>query len=97
MNEFQLTLQNILRRRGMSISDLAQHVEYAPSLFESIVTGKSRQMPVDFFVRLGSLLDLTEAEKEALIRAWAFGVDLWNWPHSRERRSGGPEAQRRTA
>ncbi len=95
MNEFQLTLTNVLRKRAMSVSDLAKQAGYAPFLLENIVTGKSRRIPVDFFVRLGNVLDLAEAEKEALIRSWAFGVDKWNWSHGREYLSEG-QAQRRT-
>jgi hypothetical protein len=30
MNEFQLTLTNILRRHGMSVSELTQHTGYYP-------------------------------------------------------------------
>jgi hypothetical protein len=52
MNEFQLTLTNILRRHGISASDLARHAGYDPLFFESIVMGKSRQVPADFFIRI---------------------------------------------
>ena len=48
MNEFQLTLTNILQRRGISVADLAERTGYNPLFFENIVMGKNRQMPVDF-------------------------------------------------
>jgi hypothetical protein len=79
MNEFQLTLTNITARQGMSLSALAKRVGYDPLLFESIVTGKSRQIPVDFFVRIANTLDLSNVEKDALVRSWAFGVERWKW------------------
>jgi transcriptional regulator with XRE-family HTH domain len=75
MNEFQLTLTNILERRGTSVSDLAEATGYTPLLFESIMTGKSRQVPVDFFLRIAQVLNLSEDEKDALVRAWAFGEE----------------------
>ena len=46
MNEFQLTLINILQRRGMSVADLAEQTGYTSLFFENIVTGKDRQIPV---------------------------------------------------
>ena len=73
MNEFQLTLTNILQRRGMSVADLVEQTGYNPVFFESIITGKDRQMPVDFFLRVAQVLDLSEEEKDALVRSWAFG------------------------
>ena len=73
MNEFQRTLVDILQRRGMSVDDLAEQTEYNPVFFESILTGKSRQMPVDFFLRVAQVLDLSEEEKDAIVRSWAFG------------------------
>jgi transcriptional regulator with XRE-family HTH domain len=73
MNEFQLTLTNILQRRGMSVADLAEQTGYNPLFFENIVTGKNRQMPVDFFLRVAQTLNLSEEEKDALVRSWAFG------------------------
>ena len=73
MNEFQLTLTNIVERRGMSVADLAARTGYNPVFFESILTGKSRQIPVDFFLRVAQVLDLSEEEKDALVRSWAFG------------------------
>jgi hypothetical protein len=58
MNEFQLKLTNILEGRGLSVSGLAEATGYTPLLFESIITGKSRQMPVDFFLRIAQVLNL---------------------------------------
>lgn len=95
MNEFQLTLTNTLRRHGMSVTDLARHTGYDPLLFESIVTGKSRQVPADFFIRIADILGLGTLEKDALVRSWAFGRERWNWSHSREHQSTRP-AKRRT-
>ncbi len=77
MNEFQLTLTNILSKRGMNMADLVERTGYDSRLFEDIVTGKSRQIPVDFFVRIDRILDLAEEEKDALVRSWAFGVVRW--------------------
>jgi hypothetical protein len=79
----------------MSVSDLAQRTGYDLLFFESIVTGKSRQVPADFFIRIADILDLGMIEKDALVRSWAFGVERWNWSHSRESRPKGP-AKRRT-
>ena len=73
MNEFQLTLTNIVEKRGMSVADLAEWTGYNPLFFENIITGKDRQMPVDFFLRVARVLDLSEEEKDALVRSWAFG------------------------
>jgi transcriptional regulator with XRE-family HTH domain len=73
MNEFQLTLTNIVERRGMSVADLAEQTGYNPLFLENIITGKSRQIPVDFFLRVAQALDLSEEEKDALVRSWAFG------------------------
>ncbi len=64
---------NILERRGMSVADLAERTGYNPLFFENIITGKSRQIPVDFFLRIAQVLDLSEEEKDALVRSWAFG------------------------
>jgi cyanate lyase len=73
MNEFQLTLTNILQRRGISVADLAERTGYNPLFFENIVMGKDRQMPVDFFLRVAQTLNLSEEETDALVRSWAFG------------------------
>ena len=84
MNEFQLTLRNITARRGTSISELAKRVGYEPFLFENIVMGKTRQVPVDFFIRIAEVLDLSTVEKDDLVRSWAFGIERWNWSPSIE-------------
>ena len=86
MNEFQLMLTNYTARKGMSISQLAKRVGYDPLLFEKIVIGENRQIPVDFFIQIADVLNLTTEEKDALVRSWAFGVDQWNWSHSYETR-----------
>jgi hypothetical protein len=57
----------------MSVADLAERTGYNPHFFGDIVTGKSRQIPVDFFLRVAQVLDLSEEEKDALVRSWAFG------------------------
>lgn len=95
MNEFQLTLTNLLRRHGMSAEDLARYAGYDPLFFESILTGKSRQVPTDFFVRIADVLDLRAIDKDALVRSWAFGIERWNWSYGRESRPG-EQARRRT-
>ncbi len=69
MNEFQLTLRNITARRGTSISELAKRVGYEPFLFEHIAMGKTRQVPVDFFIRIAEVLDLSTVEKDDLVRS----------------------------
>jgi hypothetical protein len=94
MNEFQLTLTNILKRHGMIVSDLAQHTGYDLLLFESIVSGKSRQVPADFFIRIADVLKLGTIEKDALVRSWAFAMERWNWSHSRENRQTRPANKR---
>jgi transcriptional regulator with XRE-family HTH domain len=82
MDEFQQTLANILKRHGASWAELARLTGYTPLLLERIATGKSRQVPVDFFIRVADALDLSEEEKDRLVRSWAFGVERWNWPSS---------------
>jgi hypothetical protein len=57
----------------MSVADLAKRTGYNLLFFESIITGKSRQIPVDFFLRIAQILDLSDEEKDALVRSWAFG------------------------
>jgi hypothetical protein len=32
-------------------------------------------MPVDFFLRIARVLDLSDEEKDALVRSWPFGVE----------------------
>jgi hypothetical protein len=78
-NEFQRLLMSILNRQGMSVSNLAEHTGYNPSLLENIIAGKSRQMPVDFFVRLSNILNLNTEEKDALVRSYAFGIERLSW------------------
>ena len=94
MNEFQLTLTNIIARRRTSISELAKRVGYEPFLFENIVAGKSRQVPVDFFIRIADVLDLSTVEKDDLVRSWAVGIERWTWSPSIESSPRG-SAQRR--
>ena len=79
MDEFQQTLTNILARHGVSRAELARLTGYAPLLVERISTGKSRQVPVDFFIRVADALELSEEEKDGLVRSWAFGVERWRW------------------
>ena len=77
--EFQRTLMSYLSRQGVSVAALARHTGYSPVLLENLIAGKSRQMPVDFFVRVADILDLTTEEKEALVRSWAFGIENRSW------------------
>jgi lambda repressor-like predicted transcriptional regulator len=79
VSEFQRTLMNVLSRRGMSVANLAEHAGYNPLLLENLIVGKSRQMPVDFFIRVADALDLTTEEKDVLIRSWAFGIEKRSW------------------
>ncbi len=78
MHEFEHTLMTILARHGMRLSELAEQAGYTPTFFSSVVSGKSRQVPVDFFVRIANVLDLSNQEKDELIRSWAFGVERWD-------------------
>jgi predicted transcriptional regulator len=78
-NEFQRTLMSILNRYGMSVSNLAERTGYNPRLLENIIAGKSRQMPVNFFVRIANVLKLNTEEKEALELSWAFGIERLSW------------------
>ena len=57
---------------------MAKLVGYERSLFENIVAGKTRQVPVDFFIRIADVLDLSTVEKDGLVRSWAFGIERWN-------------------
>lgn len=95
MNEFQLTLSHYTARRGMSISELAHRMGYDPLLFEKIVIGTNRRIPVDFFIRIADVLDLTRAETDALVSSWAFGVDRWNWSQSYEAHQTEPPEERK--
>jgi predicted transcriptional regulator len=78
-NEFQRTLMSILNRQGMSVSNLAERTGYNLLLLENIIAGKSRQMPVDFFVRIANVLNLNPEEKETLELSWAFGIERLSW------------------
>jgi transcriptional regulator with XRE-family HTH domain len=78
-SEFQRTLMNNLSRQGMSVAKLAEYTGYSPRLLENLIAGKTRQMPVDFFVRVADILNLTMAEKDALVRSWAFGIEKRSW------------------
>jgi hypothetical protein len=80
VSEFQRTLMNILNRQSMSLGNLARHTGYNPRLLENLIAGRSREIPVDFFVRVADILDLTTAEKDALVRTWAFGIEKRAWP-----------------
>lgn len=77
MHEFEHTLLNILAEHGMSMSDLASKAGYDLVFFKGVVSGKNRQVPVDFFVRVAEALDLSNQRKDELVRSWAFGVERW--------------------
>ena len=78
-SEFQRTLMSNLSRQGISLAGLSEHTGYSPSLLDNLIAGKTRQIPVDFFVRVGDTLDLTMEEKDALVRSWAFGIEKRSW------------------
>ena len=78
-SEFQRRLMNHLSRKGMSLANLAQRTGYSPLLLENLIAGKTRQIPVDFFVRVADTLDLSTVEKDALVRSWAFGIEKRTW------------------
>ena len=78
-SEFQRTLMNHLSRQGMSVTNLAQRTGYNPLLLENLIAGRTRQIPVDFFVRVADTLDLSMVEKDALVRSWAFGIEKRSW------------------
>jgi len=78
-SEFQRRLMNHLNREGMSIANLAVHTGYSSHLLENLIAGKTRQIPVNFFVRVADTLNLTTAEKDALVRSWAFGIEKRSW------------------
>jgi plasmid maintenance system antidote protein VapI len=78
-SEFQRALMNNLSRQGMSVANLAAHTGYSPLLLENLIAGKTRQIPVDFFIRVGDALDLTMEERDALVRSWAFGIEKRAW------------------
>jgi lambda repressor-like predicted transcriptional regulator len=78
-SEFQRTLMNNLHRRGMSLTNLAERTGYSPLLLDNLIAGKTRQIPVDFFVRVADTLDLTMEQRDALVRSWAFGIEKRSW------------------
>ena len=78
-SEFQRALMSNLSRQGMSVAGLAERTGYSPLLLENLIAGKTRQIPVDFFIRVTDTLDLTMEEKDALVRAWAFGIEKRSW------------------
>ncbi len=78
-SEFQRTLMSYLSRQGMSVAGLAGQTGYSPGLLDNLIAGKTRQIPVDFFVRVADALDLTTVEKDALVRSWAFGIEKRSW------------------
>jgi hypothetical protein len=78
-SEFQRTLMNNLNRHVMSVTNLAQRTGYSYSLLENLIAGRTRQIPVDFFVRVADILDLTMEEKDPLVRSWAFGIEKRSW------------------
>ena len=78
-SEFQQRLMNHLGRQGMTVANLAEHTGYSPLLLENLIAGRTRQIPVDFFVRVADTLALTTEEKDALVRSWAFGIEKRSW------------------
>ena len=78
-SEFQRTLMSYLSRQGVSVAALARQTGYSPVLLENLIAGKTRQMPVDFFVRVADAHHLTMEEKDALVRSWAFGIENSSW------------------
>jgi hypothetical protein len=79
VSDFQRTLMNILSRQNMSVANLAEQTGYKPLLLENLIGGKSRDIPVDFFIRVADTLNLTTEEKDALVRSWAFGIEKRSW------------------
>ena len=51
----------------MSLSELGKETGYDPIFFEGVVSGKSRKIPVDFFIRLAEVLKLSNQEKGELL------------------------------
>jgi hypothetical protein len=47
----------------MSVADLARQTGYGPLLLDDLIAGRTRQIPVDFFIRVAEALDLTMEEK----------------------------------
>jgi len=78
VNEFEHTLLNTLAKHDMSLSELAEKTGYNPFFFADVAAGKNRKIPVNFFIRIAEVLDLSNQEKDALVRSWAFGVERWD-------------------
>jgi hypothetical protein len=68
-----------LTRQDMSVAGLARQTGYSPLLLDDLIAGRTRQIPVDFFIRIAETLDLTMEEKDALVRSWAFGIEKRSW------------------
>jgi hypothetical protein len=79
VSEFQQILMNNLSLQGMSVANLAERTGYGPLLLDNLIAGKTRQIPVDFFVRVADTLNLTQEERDALVRSWAFGIEKRSW------------------
>jgi cyanate lyase len=79
VSEFQQILMNNLSRQGMSVANLAERTGYSPLLLDNLIAGKTRQIPVDFFVRVANTLNLTQEERDTLVRSWAFGIEKRSW------------------
>ncbi len=79
VSEFQRIIMTLLGRQGMSIANLAEQTGYDPLLLQNLIAGESRQIPVDFFIRVTDSLNLTTEEKDALVRSWAFGIENRRW------------------
>jgi hypothetical protein len=78
-SEFQRTLMSNLSHQGMSVAGLARQTGYSALLLDNLIAGRTRQIPVDFFIRVGDTLDMTMEEKDALVRSWAFGIEKRSW------------------
>jgi hypothetical protein len=68
-SDFQRTLMTNLGRQGLSVAGLARQTGYSPLLLDDLIAGRTRQIPVDFFIRVADTLDLTMEEKDALVRS----------------------------
>jgi lambda repressor-like predicted transcriptional regulator len=78
-SEFQRIVMTNLSRQGMSVAGLAKQTGYSPLLLDNLIAGRTRQIPVDFFIRVADTLDLTMEEKDAMVRSWAFGIEKRSW------------------
>jgi hypothetical protein len=79
VGDFQRTLMSLLNKQNMSVANLAEQSGYSPRLLDNLISGKSRQIPVDFFIRVADVLNLTTSEKDTLVRSWAFGIQKRTW------------------